>query len=549
MPQHMVRPPNWTPEERPTMPGSAANLAHTPKMRVAYLLVGIFVAITGALGNAFINANLPNIQGYMGLTPSEGAWIPAAYLMANVSVNLILIKVRQQYGLRTFAEIGLAVYAAAMIAHVFVDTFPMALAVRALAGLSGAVCSTLGILYAIQAFPRAHVLKALIFGIGTSQLAVPIAWELSPALTDLGQWHRLYIFEAGLALCALSAVVVLKLPVSERIRVIQPLDFLTFALIASGIALVIAVISQGRIQWWFDAPWIGWALAIAVVLLMTAWGIEHHRRSPLIQTRWLSTAGMIRFAIGAFLLRLLTAEQTYGAVGLQQTLGMTQDQLQPLYGVMLLGVITGILVSALTASQKTLILQLMISMVLMGISASIDQYSTSQTRPQNLYFSQFLLSAATAMFLGPLLMLGIGSALAKGPNYLVSFVVLFSMMQNLGGLSGSALFGTLQIHREHYHSTTINADVDPTDPVVANRLRLQAGVYSGVIEDPVLRQAQGTAQLAQIATREANVRGYNDVFTTISLLAASLFCWSLFNVSRDALKKRRQSKTGAAPTS
>lgn len=528
------------------MPGSAASLAHRPAIRLAYALVGLLVGLTGALGNAMVSANLPNIQGHLGLTPTQGAWLPAAYVMVNVSVNLIMIKIRQQYGLRRFAELGLTVYLLAIIAHVFVDTFAMAVTVRALSGLAGAVCSTLGVLYMLQAFPKASLIKGLILGLGISQLATPIAWQLSPALLDLGQWHRLYVFDAGLAMCALAAVVVLKLPVSERIRVLEPLDFLTFVLVALGLAAIVAVLAQGRIQWWLDQPWLGWVLAAAVVLLITAWGIEHFRQRPLLQTRWLGTADIIRFAIGAFLLRLLTAEQTFGAVGLQQTLGMAADQLQPLYGVMLLGLITGIALSALTAGPKTLIPQILLAIMLMGFSAWLDKDSTSLTRPHDLYLSQTLLSIASGMFLGPLLMVGIGSALAKGPNYLVSFVVLFSMMQNLGGLSGSALFGTLQIYREHYHSTLINAEIDPTNPVVANRLQLQSQVYAGQIEDPVLRQAQGTAQLAQTATREANVRAYNNVFTAIGVLAALLFSWSLFHLVRNSLNARRRSRAAAA---
>lgn len=162
------------------MPGSAASLAHRPAIRLAYALVGLLVGLTGALGNAMVSANLPNIQGHLGLTPTQGAWLPAAYVMVNVSVNLIMIKIRQQYGLRRFAELGLTVYLLAIIAHVFVDTFAMAVTVRALSGLAGAVCSTLGVLYMLQAFPKASLIKGLILGLGISQLATPIAWHSPP---------------------------------------------------------------------------------------------------------------------------------------------------------------------------------------------------------------------------------------------------------------------------------------------------------------------------------------------------------------------------------
>ena len=106
-PPRLLEPaPNWTAEEKPTLPGSPAVIAHSPPKRFIYFFIGLFVALSASLSNGFITTNLPLIQGEYGLTPSEVAWIPAAYVMANVSANLILFKARQQYGLRLFSEIG-----------------------------------------------------------------------------------------------------------------------------------------------------------------------------------------------------------------------------------------------------------------------------------------------------------------------------------------------------------------------------------------------------------------------------------------------------------
>ena len=230
------------------MPGSPSAPLHSNPVRLAYALVAILVGITGGLGNALFSANLAAIQGELGLTPEQGAWLPAAYLMVNVSTNLLLIKFRQQYGLRRFAEIGLTIYALVTVTHIFVEGFGMAVFVRAVSGFAGATVSTLAVLYMLQAFRKADMPKGLIIGIGISQLATPLAWLLSPALLDLGEWHRLYVFEAGLALCSLAAVVVLKLPPGEHIKAFEPLDFLTFLLIAPALALFAAedsVVNEG----------------------------------------------------------------------------------------------------------------------------------------------------------------------------------------------------------------------------------------------------------------------------------------------------------------
>ena len=100
-------PRQWLPHEKPTLPGSPSTPLHSPAKRLAYGLVGLLVAITGGLGNALVTANLVFLQGALGATTAEMAWLPAAYVMTNVSMNLLLVKFRQQFGLRAFTEVFL----------------------------------------------------------------------------------------------------------------------------------------------------------------------------------------------------------------------------------------------------------------------------------------------------------------------------------------------------------------------------------------------------------------------------------------------------------
>lgn len=531
------------------MPGSPSFPMHSTPVRLAFAGVSLLVGITGGLGNALVSANLPAIQGDLGLTPTQAAWLPAAYLTVNMTINMLLIKFRQQYGLRRFAEIGLFCYALLTIAHVFVEGFGMAVFVRAASGFAAATASTLGVFYMLQAFPRAHTGRALIIGIGISQLATPLAWLLSSALLNLGEWHRLYVFEAGLALCSLAAVVVLKLPPGERVKAFEPLDFLTFALFTPALGLFAAVLVQGRLQWWTTEPWIAYALIGGMCLLMVAVMIEHYRRNPLLQTRWLGTVETLRFAIGALALRFILSEQTYGAVGLMQTLGMGPDQLQALYGVIFAGVVLGIVSSALTFGPNTLAPQVLLAVVLIAIGSFLDTGSTNLTRPHDLFLSQGLLAFAGGLFLGPMMLIGVQRALQRGPNYLVSFIVLFSLTQSLGGLAGPAALGTFQVVREKYHSAHLSEQIDPSAPAVAQRLQQQGQFYAPLLTDPQLRQTMSAAQLSQQVTREANVLAFNDVFRLTGLLAIGVFGWSLFPTVRAAQRRKRaaQAQTTTAP--
>lgn len=533
------------PHERPMMPGSPATPDHPTGRRIAYGLIGLLLGLTGGLGTALVSANITNLQGSLGLYTKEIAWLPTVYIMGNISMNLLLIKFRQQYGLRLFAQIFLVAYALAAVAHLFVDSFASTIMVRVISGMAGAALSTFGLFYFIQAMPAAHRLKGLVLGIAIPQLATPLARVFSTDLLEYGEWHGLYMFEAGLALLCLAAVGFLRLPPSERVRVFERLDFVTFALFAPGIAMLCAVLGQGRLEWWSEAPWIGYALVGSIILLTTALLIEHFRANPLINTRWLGSGDIARFAVVAILVRVVLSEQTYGSVGLLQVLGLGSDQLRGLFMVILLGSIAGVVASVLTLDPTKLSIPVMISLVLIAVGAFMDAGSTNLTRPQNMYFSQLLLAFAATFFMGPALLFGISRALARGPAYIVSFSVLFGITQNIGGLAGSAFLGTFQVFREKFHSNALVSDLTLADPLVVSRIQAGSGAYARTLTDPALRGAEGAALLSQQITREANVLAFNDVFLLIGVLSLATFAWLVFLYFRN-LRRLREAAAAEA---
>ncbi|MCC4600865.1 MFS transporter [Xanthomonas melonis] len=517
---------DWQPHERPTLPGSASTPLHPTRRRIQYGLVGVVVALTGGLSNALVTANLPYLQGVLGAYSTEMAWLPAAYVMTNISANLLLVKFRQQFGLRRFTEIFLALYAAIAFAHLFVHSLGSAITVRAAHGLVGAALSSLGLYYVIQAFPNAYRLKAVVLGLGLTQLALPLARVFSTDLLEFGQWQGLYLFEFGLAVFALACVLALKLPPGDRYRVFEPLDFLTFGLFATGAAGLAAVLSLGRLLWWTSTPWLGMVLASSIVLLCAATWIEHNRRNPMINTRWLASGDMLRLGLAILLIRLVLSEQSTGAIGFFQTLGLANTQLQTLFALMLLGAVLGVAASAWLINPARIAEHLIIAVAAICIGCFMDADATSLTRPEQMYVSQFLLAFGSTFFIGPAMVAGIGRVIAQ-PGNLISFIVLFGMAQNMGGLLGSALLGTVQVVREKYHSSQLVEHLVLTDPQVAARVQAYASAYGHTIGDPALRQAQGVRALGSVATREANVLAYNDVFLLIGCIAIATGLWIL----------------------
>jgi MFS family permease len=124
------------PNERPLILGGTFNPAHPPSRMLSYFAIGILTAITAGLGNALISVNLPYIQGALGLYSDEGAWLSTAFVMTNVCANLLLVRIRIQFGVENFVKWMLAIYAVLILANLFVSGFWMAVLARAASGLA-----------------------------------------------------------------------------------------------------------------------------------------------------------------------------------------------------------------------------------------------------------------------------------------------------------------------------------------------------------------------------------------------------------------------------
>ena len=109
-------------------------------------MVGLLVCLTGALGNAVVTANLQLLQGTFAAGRQKSR-LPAVYVMTNVSINLLLVKFRQQFGLRAFTEGFLVLYVLVTFFHLFVNDLSSAMMVRAAHGMVAAALSSLGIYY------------------------------------------------------------------------------------------------------------------------------------------------------------------------------------------------------------------------------------------------------------------------------------------------------------------------------------------------------------------------------------------------------------------
>ncbi|MBC9032302.1 MFS transporter [Sphingomonas sp. JC676] len=510
------------PTEQPTFPGGPYSPAHHPRRKIAYVAVALLVGLTASLGNALVTVNLQNIAGSLGVTVAEASWLSAMYVAFNASGNLLLIRARIEFGIPRVTFTLLVIYATTTLIQLASPSFTTALIVRAASGIAATGLTTMTVYYMLQLFgPKTRPL-ALLLAISITQFSVPLARLFPVTLLVVGQWQGLHLFELGLTLAVGAAFWAMPLPPSICGKAFERLDFLTVGLVIPGMILLCGAIGAGRYVWWTDTRWVGVALIFAAILLATAFVIEHLRPRPLLEIDWLGSRDLVIFAWIALLVRFSLAEQTYGTTGLLTAGGLNNDQLHILFGFVMLAQILGVATAVLTLSPTRIPWQIMSAAIIIGIGALLDSNSSNLTRPEQLYLSQALLGFGTCLFIGPALLFGFIRVLQLGPNYLISFLVLFSTSQNVGGLLGSSLLGTYQVIRTKAHAAALSEHLLASDPQVVARL-----------------SQQGTNGLYAALQREAGILAFNDVFRIVALLAFATAFFILTKILTTRILQRR----------
>jgi MFS family permease len=527
-------------------PISAADASYNLRHGLACGATGLLIGLTQGLGLYLVSSNLPAIQGSLGATAAEASWLTTAYFATALSSTLLLVKFRLQFGLRLFASLGLLVFVGVSALHLATNTIASAVTVRAALGLAAAPLSTLAVLYMTEAFPKRLAAAGLLLGFAALQLGLPLSRVISTDLLELGRWHGLFLVDLALGVLSFAAIHAVSLTPTPLQKAFSRGDLIAFPFYAAGLALLCVVVSQGRLYWWTDAPWLGVCLAVAIGCIGLYAVVDLNRSDPLINLRWLVSPYMLRFILAVLLFRIVLSEQTVGVVGLMTVLGQSNEQMQTLFSLATVATLAGFLIAMVIAARGGVHLLTLVAVALIILGAWMDSHATSLTRPGELYLSQTLLSLALAIFFAASCLLGFGPVIADGSRNVVTFLAAFSAAQYMGSLLGTAWVTTLVAERQSWHYAALVQHLSLADPQVATRLAQLSTSVGRVIGDSSARTLQGISFLNQQVTRESFVLAYDDVFGYIVAIAAAMFVW----LAVLAWRAKRQATPGrqAPPT-
>ncbi len=520
----------------------AAPVSHPPlpvPAALAYMGAAVVLALSQGLGQGFVSTNIPQIAGDLGITTTQASWLMAAYMIPRASLPLMLIKIRTQFGLRRFAEIGIVAYVAVAFASVWISDFRSAVVVQVLSGAAAAPLSTLAFMYMLEPLsPQWKMRLGLPMAMAVLMAGPTLARVVSPALIGDGGLTWIHLTALGMAMVSLMLVFRLPLRPVPHMKVIQPLDFLSFALIAFGFSGITIGFVMGPIHYWGDAAWIGTLMAASTGALAITVAIELNRATPLLDIRWLASPAILHLTATLFLFRLILSEQSTGAPRMFQVLGVAPSQMTGLFAIITLASVLGGLACVAWIRPQRVPAFHFIALMLIATGAFMDSQATIDTRPAQMVVSQALIGFAGMLFMPPAMMAGLISALAKGPQYLLSFVIVFIATQTLGGVIGSGTFTSFINHRQAAHYQTLIEQVSATDTLSTQSIAARAAGLAPQIGDIAARNAQAASLIAQDATSQAYVMAYNDAYLLTALIAVLAAAALSLHVARDRMAAR-----------
>lgn len=519
----------------PAAPPPAAPAMPLPQAMVS-IGGAMVLALTQGLGQGFVSANTQQFAGALGISATDASWLLVAYLIPRASLPIMLIKIRTQYGLRRFAEIGILCYVVVAFASLWISDLRSAVVIQFLSGVTSAPLSSLAFLYFLQPLSAAWKMRlGLPMALFFLMTGPSLARVLSPALIGDGNILAVHLVVLGMAMASLAFVYRVPLTPVPHQKVILPMDLCSFVLIAFGFASIVTASIIGPIHWWADVPWLGWLLAAGLASLTLAAVIETHRKAPLIDIRWLLTPAMVNLTGALLLFRLILSEQSTGAPRMFQVLGVAPAQLTGLFAIICLASAVGALACLAWLKPGRVERFHLVALALIALGAWMDSHATIDTRPAQMIVSQAIIGFAGMLFLPPAMMVGLGAALARGPGYLLSFIVVFLSTQSIGGVMGGAIFTTLVNRRQALHLQTLAEQLTPTSPTVAAEIARRMAGLASRIPDGAARRVQAVSQIATDASNQAYVMAYNDLYYMTFLIAVGAGAILLLRMAFDRM--------------
>lgn len=479
---------------------------------------GTLGALMATLDISIVNSALPTIQGEIGATGSEGAWVATAYLVAEIIIIPLSAWLERLLGLRTFLLIAVTLFTGFSVMCGLATSLGIMIAGRVGQGITGgAMIPTAQTIIAQRLPPHQQSIGTAAFGL-VAILGPLLGPLVGGWLAENWSWHYAFFLNVPISFI-LILLLLIGLPHQKaKLNLLGEADWFGVAGLALGMGGLTVILEEGSREEWFASGFIQKMAVTSVIGFLLLFYGQATAKRPVIKLsllldRQFGSVALMGVALGVAL---------YGtAYAIPQFLSAIAgyNALQSGKVVLLSGIPSFLLMPFIPFLVRRLDIRIAVGlgMALMGFSALMESGLSADSSGSDFTTSQLMRGIGQIMG-----MLFLSQAVVQSvpPEDAGDASGLFNAMRNLGGSFALAGISILQQDRMWLHQRRIEETLNANSPVVQD--------YVGGLGQSIGNGGAGIRLLGQQIQQQALVMTYNDIFFSMSVVTLCVIPLVLF---------------------
>jgi DHA2 family multidrug resistance protein len=480
------------------------------------IIAGALGALMASLDVSITNSALPQIQGSIGATGTEGTWISTGYLTSEIVMIPLTAWLTRVFGMRNFLLVNSALFIVFSMVCGLSHSLTQMIIGRVGQGFTGGALVPTAQTIIRMRLPRSQMAVGMtLFG-----MIVLLAPLLGPVvggwITENVSWT--WCFFLNLPVCILLlAMLVIGLPAERKqLKLFRQADWIGIAGIAIGLSSLTVILEEGERNQWFESNLI---VALACV---SACGIVLVVISQWTSAKPVLNLNLLRNASYASVILIVTATgaTSYSVVYLvPQFLSLIAGYNAQQSGSIILvpGVMAVVMVPFLPLMLNRVDHRILLIVGLLSFvwSCMMDVDLTAQSVGHDFLLSQVLRGFGQMLMVMPL---NQTSMAAVSRDEAGDAAGIYNMARNLGGSFGLSMIGILIDRRTAMHTAMIRESITSNSVLGQDRLAAYAAGAFARTGDLVHAKAQALAQLAAQIAQQATVITFSESFYVLGLM-------------------------------
>jgi DHA2 family multidrug resistance protein len=480
------------------------------------VVAGALGALIASLDISIVNSALPQIQGEIGASGTEGTWIGTGYLVSEVVMIPLSAWLSRVLGLRTLLLVCGGLFTVFSVICGLAHDLPTLIIGRVGQGFFGGALIPTAQTIVRTRLPQ-HQMPVGMTLFGLIVLLGPLLGPLIGGwMTDSASWRWCFFINLPVA-AALFTLLLLGLPHQKgRLDQLIKADWLGIVGLTLGLSCLTIVLEEGQRDRWFESSSIVMLSVVSLAGFVMLGVAQATSRNPVIKLRLL----LNRSYASVILLVVVTGMVLYGILYvlpqfLSQVAGYNASQAGRILAVSGVPAILMMPLLPLILGKAPLRPTILLGLFCFATSCFVDINLTADTSGDQFVLSQLLRGLGQILAMMPLNQASVGSVSREDT---ADAAGLFNMARNLGGSLGLALLGVFIDRRVAAHAGILSQSVTQNSDLAQSRLAAQAAQFAANQGgDLQTGQTQALLSLYRSIEQQALIITYSECFWVLGV--------------------------------